>query len=88
MPVLDGRWRSSSIAASNPPAEPPMPTIGQLEFCWLIAKRTLSWMTSIATILCQLVLIRDANALDIALPFAAMRRRSWYPCLRVIQQVN
>jgi hypothetical protein len=31
MPVLDGKWRNSSIAASNPPAEPPMPTIGQLE---------------------------------------------------------
>ena len=29
MPVLDGKFRSSSIAASNPPADPPMPTIGQ-----------------------------------------------------------
>jgi hypothetical protein len=28
MPVLDGKLRNSSIAASNPPAEPPMPTIG------------------------------------------------------------
>src|SRR6266513_1775140 len=33
MPVLDGKLRNSSIAASNPPAEPPMPTIGQLEYC-------------------------------------------------------
>ena len=32
MPVLEGKLRNSSIAASNPPAEPPMPTIGQLEF--------------------------------------------------------
>ena len=32
MPVLDGKWRNSSIAASNPPAEPPIPTIGQLRF--------------------------------------------------------
>jgi len=29
MPVLDGKWRNSSIAASNPPADPPIPTIGQ-----------------------------------------------------------
>jgi hypothetical protein len=32
MPVLDGKLRNSSIAASNPPAEPPMPTIGQFKF--------------------------------------------------------
>ena len=32
MPVFDGKLRNSSIDASNPPAEPPMPTIGQLEF--------------------------------------------------------
>jgi hypothetical protein len=32
MPVLDGKLRNSSIAASNPPAEPPMPTIRQFEF--------------------------------------------------------
>jgi hypothetical protein len=32
MPVLDGKLRNSSIAASNPPADPPMPTIGQVEF--------------------------------------------------------
>jgi len=29
MPVLDGKFRNSSMAASNPPAEPPTPTIGQ-----------------------------------------------------------
>ena len=29
MPALDGKLRNSSIAASNPPADPPMPTIGQ-----------------------------------------------------------
>jgi hypothetical protein len=32
MPVLGDKLRNSSIAASNPPAEPPIPTIGQLEF--------------------------------------------------------
>jgi hypothetical protein len=30
--VLGGKWRTNSIAASNLPAEPPMPTIGQLKF--------------------------------------------------------
>jgi hypothetical protein len=30
MPVLAGKWRNSSIAASNPPADPPIPAIGQL----------------------------------------------------------
>src|SRR5947199_9851443 len=35
MPVLDGKWRNSSIAASNPPADPPIPTIGQAKsFCF------------------------------------------------------
>jgi hypothetical protein len=29
MPVLDGKLRNNSIAASNPPADPPMPTMGQ-----------------------------------------------------------
>src|SRR5205814_807760 len=32
MPVLGGKWRKRSIAASNPPADPPMPTIGQPKF--------------------------------------------------------
>lgn len=32
IPVFDGKWRNSSIAASNPPAEPPTPTIGQIRF--------------------------------------------------------
>jgi hypothetical protein len=29
MPVFDGKLRNSSIAASNPPADPPIPAIGQ-----------------------------------------------------------
>src|SRR5206468_841537 len=32
MPVLNGKFLNSSMAASNPPAEPPMPTIGQFKF--------------------------------------------------------
>ncbi len=31
MPVVGGKWCNRSIAASNPPADPPMPTIGQPE---------------------------------------------------------
>jgi hypothetical protein len=31
IPVFGGKWRNSSIAASNPPADPPIPTMGQLK---------------------------------------------------------
>ncbi len=39
MPVLVGKWRNSSIAASNPPAEPPTPTIGQPKFSFSAFER-------------------------------------------------
>jgi hypothetical protein len=31
IPVFGGKWCNSSIAASNPPADPPIPTMGQLK---------------------------------------------------------
>src|SRR5205807_2763941 len=36
IPVLAGKWRRNSMAASKPPAEPPIPTIGQAgdDFCF------------------------------------------------------
>ncbi len=36
IPVFCGKLRKNSIAASNPPAEPPIPTIGQAgdDFCF------------------------------------------------------
>src|SRR5205085_12482788 len=35
LPLSEGRCCRSSIAASKPPAEPPMPTIGQTVVCFL-----------------------------------------------------
>jgi len=40
MPVLDGKFLNSSMAASNPPAEPPMPTMGQLKFSLAVRELT------------------------------------------------
>ena len=73
MPVLDGRWRKRSIAASNPPADPPIPTIGQLDFA--VAGSGLAF--ALGNFDCgnflPLVFIREEDALDIAFRFAAMR---------------
>jgi hypothetical protein len=43
IPVLGGKWRNNSIAASNPPTEPPMPTIGQLPSLRLLPPRWLAF---------------------------------------------
>ena len=37
IPVFDDKWRNNSIAASNPPADPPIPTIGQCAVSLAIA---------------------------------------------------
>ena len=72
MPVLGGKWRKRSIAASNPPADPPMPTIGQLDFA--VADSGLAF--ALGAFDCgnflPLVFIRE-DALDNAFRFAAMR---------------
>ena len=88
MPVLGGKLRNSSIAASNPPAEPPIPTIGQLEFCLADCKADFVLDDFNRDDFVPLVLIREEDALDIALRFAAMRRRNGTRAFRVIQQVN
>ena len=88
MPVLGGKLRKSSIAASNPPAEPPMPTIGQLEFCLADCNADFVLDDFNRDDFVPLVLIREEDALDIALPIAAMRRRYGTRAFRVIQQVN
>jgi hypothetical protein len=88
MPVLGGKLRNSSIAASNPPAEPPIPTIGQLEFCLADCKADFVLDDFNRDDFVPLVLIREEDALDIALRFAAMRRRYGTRAFRVIQQVN
>jgi hypothetical protein len=88
MPVLGGKLRNSSIAASNPPAEPPMPTIGQLEYCLADCNADFVLDDFNRDDFAPLVLIREGDALDIALPFAAMRSRYGTRAFRVIQQVN
>jgi hypothetical protein len=88
MPVLGGKLRNSSIAASNPPAEPPIPTIGQLEYCLADCNADFVLDDFNRDDFVPLVLIREGDALDIALPFAAMRRRYGTCAFRVIQQVN
>jgi hypothetical protein len=73
MPVLGGKLRNNSIAASNPPAEPPMPTIGQLDAA--VAGSGLAF--ALRNLDCgnflPLVFIREEAVLDIAFRFAAMR---------------
>jgi len=88
MPVLDGKLRNSSIAASNPPAEPPMPTIGQVEYCFADCNADFVLDDFNRDDFMPLVLIREEDALDIALRFAAMRLRYVTCAFRVIQQVN
>jgi hypothetical protein len=88
MPVLDGKLRNSSIAASNPPAEPPMPTIGQLEYCLADCNADFVLDDFNRDDFVPLVLIREEDALDIALRFAAMRPCYVTCAFRVIQQVN
>ena len=65
-----------------------MPTIGQLEY-WLAdcnADFVLDDFNRDDFV--PLVLIREGDAVDIALPFAAMRPRYVTRAFRVIQQVN
>ena len=74
--------------ASNPPAEPPMPTIGQTEFCSAIFGADFFLDDFDRGDLVPLLLIGEGVALDIALRFAAMRRRYFTRPFRGIQQVN
>ncbi len=73
MPVLDGKWRKRSIAASNPPADPPIPTIGQLDFAAADSGLAFAFGNFDCGNFLPLVFIREEDALDIAFRFAAMR---------------
>jgi hypothetical protein len=73
MPVLDGKWRKRSIAASNPPADPPMPTIGQLWFALAGSGLAFALGAFDCGNFLPLVFIREDDALDNAFRFAAMR---------------
>jgi hypothetical protein len=74
--------------ASNPPAEPPMPTIGQTEFCSAIFGADFFLDDFDRSDFVPLVLIREGDALDIALRFAAMRPRYVTHAFRGIQPAN
>ena len=81
MPVLDGKFRNSSMAASNPPADPPIPTIGQLEYFLADCGPDFVLDDFNRDDFVPLVLIREGDVLDIAFSFAAMR--PFYVSLRL-----
>ena len=70
MPVFGGKWRSNSIAASNPPAEPPMPTIGQLDSAVAGSGLAFALVNFDCGNFLPLVFIREA--FDFAFRFAAI----------------
>ena len=65
-----------------------MPTIGQLEYCLANCNADFVLDDFNRDDFVPLVLIREGDALDIVLRFAAMRSRYVTRALRVIQQVN
>jgi hypothetical protein len=65
-----------------------MPTIGQLEFCLADCNADFFLDDFDRGDFVPLVLIREEDVLDIALRFAAMRRRYFIHAFRGIQQVN
>jgi hypothetical protein len=65
-----------------------MPTIGQLEYCLADCNADFVLDDFNRDDFVPLVLIREGDALHIALRFAAMRPRYVTRAFRVIQQVN
>ena len=65
-----------------------MPTIGQLEFCLADCKADFVLNDFNRDDFVPLVLIREGDALDIALRLAAMRPRYVTRAFRAIQDVN
>jgi hypothetical protein len=74
MPVLDGKRRNSSIAASNPPADPPIPTIGELKFRLADSDPDFTLDDFDCDDFVPLVFTREEGALDVAFRFTAMGR--------------
>jgi len=85
MPVLDGKFRNSSMAASNPPAEPPIPTIGQLKFLLAGSDPDFALDDFGCDDFVPLVFTREEDALDVAFRFAAMGRFYVIVRLRITQ---
>jgi hypothetical protein len=72
MPVLGGKWRNRSIVASNPPADPPMPTIGQLKLGLVGSELDFVFGDFDCDDFLPLVFIREEDTLDVAFRFAAI----------------
>ena len=70
--MLGGKWRNNSIAASNPPAEPPIPTIGQLKFLLSRLERDLCPARLDRADFLRLDFIRESRAPRFGVRFAAM----------------
>ncbi len=62
------------MAASNPPAEPPIPTIGQLKFLLAGSDPDFALDDFGCDDFVPLVFTREEDALDVAFRFAAMGR--------------
>ena len=73
------------MAASNPPAEPPIPTIGQLKFLLAGSDPDLVLDDFGCDDFVPLVFTREEDALDVAFRFAAMGRFYVIVRLRVTQ---
>ena len=73
------------MAASNPPAEPPIPTIGQLKFLLAGSDPDFALDDFGCDDFVPLVFTREEDALDVAFRFAAMRRFYVNGRLRVTQ---
>jgi hypothetical protein len=73
MPVWGGKCRKRSIAASNPPADPPMPTIGHIRFALAGSAFAFALGDFDCDNFLPLVFTRAEEALDFAFRFAAMR---------------
>jgi len=73
MPVLDGKLRNSSIAASNPPADPPMPTMGQFAFLLIDVDPDFAlWAFDCENFVLRLDFVRESRAPLFGVRFAAM----------------
>ncbi|MGA7274530.1 MAG: hypothetical protein WBX14_06765 [Candidatus Udaeobacter sp.] len=74
MPVFGGKWRKSSIAASNPPADPPMPTIGQVNFAFAGSDLAFGLANFECDNFLPLVFTREEDTSDFAFRFPAIGR--------------
>ena len=72
MPVLGGKCRKKSIAASNPPADPPTPTIGHIRFALAGSGLAFALDNFDCDNFLPLVFVREGAALDLGFRFAAM----------------